>query len=511
MERGLEEKKVNVMQNLEHASKELKGTTHTVQPTEALKIFFDRIPLYAVPGIRNERVVEVNSGDIMGDAITSLYKENVMGAPVRDASQPETVPLADRYVGLVDFAGMVLWALQEFEVEDSKAQVAGLVVKAEGEDASTAAPNSDHADLEQLANQTIQANTDSLLAESGQQKEAKGILSALGLKSSKDNPKDKETRDQDTEEFEKHGFFGLLNKLEKVRSAKVEVLAKSFRWGGFLPVRPEDSLLHVLMLLSKHRLKAVPVVEENDSTVTAFITQAAAIQLLLRLVGLSWFDDIAEKPLSSYRFDADRDAGQIVLVYSDDALSTALDCMWKQSVNSVPVINRETNEIIGNVRNSDLRLLLDTPDLFNRRRSITVQEFMKADADKVDRDRPGEQSKADQPLRQFDALEEQLGTIISAAALTMGPLSVPKMVDPVTFKPECTLRRAMETLLNARSERGYLVDEEKQVRGVVTSRDIITLFAPPLAEAPGQWAGFFESALQDTGTRVEFGKLVLAS
>lgn len=50
-ERGLEEKKASVLQNLEQPSKE---TSHVVQPTEALKIFFDRIPLHSVPGIRNE-------------------------------------------------------------------------------------------------------------------------------------------------------------------------------------------------------------------------------------------------------------------------------------------------------------------------------------------------------------------------------------------------------------------------------------------------------------------------
>jgi CBS-domain-containing membrane protein len=54
-------------------------------------------------------------------------------------------------------------------------------------------------------------------------------------------------------------------------------MARSFRWGPFLPVRPEDTLLHVLLLLSKHRLKAVPVVdvESSNSRVKGFITQVS--------------------------------------------------------------------------------------------------------------------------------------------------------------------------------------------------------------------------------------------
>lgn len=50
-------------------------------------------------------------------------------------------------------------------------------------------------------------------------------------------------------------------------------MARSFRWGPFLPVRPEDTLLHVLLLLSKHRLKAVPVVDADSKSVRGFITQ----------------------------------------------------------------------------------------------------------------------------------------------------------------------------------------------------------------------------------------------
>jgi CBS domain-containing protein len=82
--------------------------------------------------------------------------------------------------------------------------------------------------------------------------------------------------------------------------AQVGALSRSFRWGPFLPVRPDDSLLHVLLLLSKHHLQAVPVVaaESEDATVKGFITQDAAVQLLLQCDGLTWFDLIAEKPLS---------------------------------------------------------------------------------------------------------------------------------------------------------------------------------------------------------------------
>lgn len=50
--------------------------------------------------------------DTIGAAIEHLYKQKVLGAPVRDPMQGNGDSLADCYVGLLDFASLVLWALQ---------------------------------------------------------------------------------------------------------------------------------------------------------------------------------------------------------------------------------------------------------------------------------------------------------------------------------------------------------------------------------------------------------------
>lgn len=66
---------------------------------------------------------------------------------------------------------------------------------------------------------------------------------------------------------------GVVINLE-LCGVQVSAMARSFRWGPFLPVRPEDTLLHVLLLLSKHQLKAIPVVDADSSkSVRGFITQ----------------------------------------------------------------------------------------------------------------------------------------------------------------------------------------------------------------------------------------------
>jgi len=56
--------------------------------------------------------VEVTANDTIGDALKLLYKQRVLGAPVRDPHRLDSAPLTDRYVGLIDFASMVLWALE---------------------------------------------------------------------------------------------------------------------------------------------------------------------------------------------------------------------------------------------------------------------------------------------------------------------------------------------------------------------------------------------------------------
>ena len=49
--------------------------------------------------------------DTMSAAIEKLFVRKVLGAPVRDPHKKKDASL-DQYVGLLDFASLVLWALQ---------------------------------------------------------------------------------------------------------------------------------------------------------------------------------------------------------------------------------------------------------------------------------------------------------------------------------------------------------------------------------------------------------------
>lgn len=54
-------------------------------------------------------------------------------------------------------------------------------------------------------------------------------------------------------------------------------LGKTFLWDPYFPVGMRDTLFHVLLMLSKHRLQAVPVVELSNSHVIGFITQVLTV------------------------------------------------------------------------------------------------------------------------------------------------------------------------------------------------------------------------------------------
>lgn len=81
---------------------------------------------------------------------------------------------------------------------------------------------------------------------------------------------------------------------------QVKSILQSFHSAPFIPVAQDSSMLTVLLLLSKYRLKNVPVIEVGKPYVKNFITQSAVVQGLNKCKGCNWFDFIAARPLSDF-------------------------------------------------------------------------------------------------------------------------------------------------------------------------------------------------------------------
>ena len=56
---------------------------------------------------------------------------------------------------------------------------------------------------------------------------------------------------------------------------QVADIAGTFGWGPFLPVKSEDPLLTLLLLVSKYRLECVPVVDGEEGSVKCLATQSS--------------------------------------------------------------------------------------------------------------------------------------------------------------------------------------------------------------------------------------------
>lgn len=90
----------------------------------------------------------------------------------------------------------------------------------------------------------------------------------------------------------------MLNALHVIFSFQVRSILKYYRWAPFLPVATDSSMLSVLLLLSKYRLRNVPVIEQGQPLVKNYITQSAVVRGLEGCKGRDWFDCISTHSIS---------------------------------------------------------------------------------------------------------------------------------------------------------------------------------------------------------------------
>ncbi|KAB2042889.1 hypothetical protein ES319_D02G248700v1 [Gossypium barbadense] len=255
-----------------------------------------------------------------------------------------------------------------------------------------------------------------------------------------------------SKETGKGNFMSLLEKNPEIGNTKVGELAKSFLWNPFFPVRLEDTLFHVLLLISKHRIQVVPVVEQSNLKVTGFVTQNAVIQLLLQSDGLTWFDSIAEKPLSEFRFENE----SVSFVYGDESIADALHVLFKSQTGAVAVINRQTRMLICSVRNGDVYLLMENDKIFRDRKVVTVEEFIRIETSDRDPD---------------PTIERDMGALLSAGVLQLRNKYRPRMDSPVTNKKTDTLKEAMKNVARTKSDFCFQVDDSQHLLGILTPQE----------------------------------------
>ncbi|CAO1945257.1 unnamed protein product [Urochloa humidicola] len=282
-------------------------------------------------------------------------------------------------------------------------------------------------------------------------------------------------------------FLSTLKQHPQIAETKIAWLAKLFLWEPFFPVRTHDMLFHAMLLFSKHhRLNVVPVVESMNSSVIGFVTQNAVMELLLQSSGLEWLDKIADKQLSEFRFASVR---KPVLVYSDQTLADGLHILSKEKMG-VAVIDRKTSCLIGSLQCSDVHLLLDNSSIFSKGTRTTMEEIIKSNKKTDNKQNSAENSST---------CEDQNILVLR----NTGQWGL-----PVSNLKSDTLKQAMEKLTASRSSCSFIVDDQGHVEGVVTTRDIISIFSPPCMDSRIDGGTFFSAALEQAGCRVENRQMI---
>lgn len=99
-------------------------------------------------------------------------------------------------------------------------------------------------------------------------------------------------------------------------TTQVRDISGSFRWAPFLALQPSNSFLTMLLLLSKYRMKSIPVVDLGEGKIGNIITQSAVIHMLAECSSLHWFEGWGSKKLSELGLPLMKSSGVIKVRFS---------------------------------------------------------------------------------------------------------------------------------------------------------------------------------------------------
>ncbi|CAN1321312.1 SNF1-related protein kinase regulatory subunit gamma-1-like [Linum perenne] len=388
-----------------------KKLPHSLQ--ETLTSAFARIPASSFPKVPGGKDTTVSH------AVKVLSECNIMSAPVRNPDAGESPDWKERYLGIIDYAAIVLWVLESAELaavalSASTATAAGIGAGAVGAIGAVALGVTGPAAIAGLTAAAVGAAVaGGVAADRGMGKDAPTAVDSLGNDFYKD------------------------------------------RWAPFLPVATDGSMLSVLLLLSKYRLRNVPVIEPGNPDVKNFITQSAVVQGLEGCKGRDWFDCIAACPLSDLGLPF-MSAEKVISIQSDEFILEAFKLMRDNEIGGLPVVEGPKKKIVGNISIRDIRFLLLKRELFDNFRQLTVKDFMR----------------------------------------TIATHENGKVMPPITCKLDATLGSVVHHLASKSVHRLYVVDDSQDegVIGVITLRDVISCF---IYEPPNHFDIYFGFSIKE--------------
>ncbi|CAK9195329.1 unnamed protein product [Sphagnum troendelagicum] len=406
------------LQELWEEQGEKRGVPQGVR--DLLNSAFAKVPVSSFPKLPYGKVVEISGDASISEAVHLLAEHNIFSAPVRNPSASPTDSWSTRYLGMVDYPSIILWVLEQAE----------------------------------LAAAAIATGSATLVGAGA------GALGALGALSggAKDAPSAADALGQD--------FYKVILENEPFKSTKVSEITRAYRWAPFLPIQHNDSMLTVLLLLSKFRLRSIPVVNIDENVVQNVITQSGVILGLSQCCGRDWFDNLAGKSLHQLglpiificelRVFYAMIGEQVVSVDASKLVLEAFVLMKEKHIGGLPVVEGPEHHLVGNISVRDVRFLLLQPELFAKRKELTVIDFMKT------------------------VMEQEPET---------------GMLPPTTCENTANLGDVIEMLAKKTLPRIHIVDKSNQLVGVVTLRDIIGCF---VSEPKDYFDDYFGGVFKET-------------
>lgn len=291
---------------------------------KSLNWLMEKLTVGLLPPSHLGAVLDVRSDASLEDAIRLLSTHGILSAPVRDVAAPEDASWIDRYLGVVDFPGIVLWVLDHHSVQ--------------------------------------------VLKTPGRRSHEGGFPPPAAVEAA-DAPAGAENgAEQD--------LFSLLQSSAELRSTKVSDISGSFRWAPFLPLTRDDTLLTLLLMVSAYRARAVPIVEVGQGPLANIVTQTSVTHLLSALMGGPSFQGSwASRPISDLGLPCvTRD--QLIKVEEKDPVLEPFRLMHRKGIGGVPVVRQGTQQVVGSIGVRDIQLLLLHPRLLHQHRTLMVSEFM---------------------------------------------------------------------------------------------------------------------------------------
>ncbi|CAN6852133.1 unnamed protein product [Brassica oleracea var. botrytis] len=393
---------------------------------ETLNSAFAGIPVSSFPRVPGGRVIEIPAQTSVSEAVKILSDSKILSAPVINKDHKSSLDWRERYLGIIDYSSIILWVLESADfaaiaLSATSATAAGVGAGAVGALGVAALGATGPVAAAGLAAAAVGAAV------------AGGVAADRGI--GKDAPTAVDRLGKD--------FYQVILREEPFKSTTVRTILKSFRYAPFVPVCTESSMLSVLLLLSKYRLRNVPVIKPGEPDIKNYITQSAVVYGLEDCKGRDWFDHISSLPISELGLPF-MSPKEVISIDSDEHILEAFKRMRDNNIGGLPVVDGTNKKIVGNISMRDIRYLLLQPEVFSNFRHLTVRNFT---------------------------------TKIATAGEEYG-LAIPA----ITCRPDSTLGSVINSLASRSVHRVYVGEgDENELYGVITLRDVISCFVsePP--------------------------------